>query len=267
MNGALFRQTWRAQRVKLTVVSIALIVWGFLMPLVYGKFGSQFQAVMDSGIFPEQFAKFGGGDIFSLPGSIALALIHPIAISLNAVFAVGFAASAIAGERQRGTLEVALARPIARRVFYATLLQAVFGFVAVTIAALLAGSVVGATFVGVLGEYSLRNLPLLWLNALLLFGAFAAIGLAASASLDRAAPAVGVTLGIIVLMYFFDILGSLWPAAEVLQPYSLFHYLKTKAILLGAAAPLDDAILAAVIAFAVTWALVVFPRRDLAAPS
>lgn len=27
MNGALFRQTWRAQRLKLTVVSIALIVW------------------------------------------------------------------------------------------------------------------------------------------------------------------------------------------------------------------------------------------------
>lgn len=267
MNGALFRQTWRAQRLKLTVVSIALIVWGFLLPLIYGKFGSQFRAVMESGIFPAQFAEFGGGDIFSLPGSIALGLIHPIAIILTSVFAVGFAASAIAGERQRGTLEVALARPIARRTFCLTLLQAAFGFIAVTVAALLVGSVTGAIFAGVIGEYPLRNLPLLWLNGVLLFGSFAAVGLAASASFDRVAPALGITIGFVVLMYFLDILGSLWPDAAMLQPYSLFHYLKAKAILLGAAAPLDDAILAVVIVVAVVWALVVFPRRDLAAPS
>ena len=93
------------------------------------------------------------------------------------------------------------------------------------------------------------------------------VGLAASASFDRIAPALGVTLGFVVLMYFLDILGSLWPAAEMLQRYSLFHYLKAKAILLGAAAPLDDAMLTAVIVVAVGWALLVFPRRDLAAPS
>jgi hypothetical protein len=68
-------------------------------------------------------------------------------------------------------------------------------------------------------------------------------------------------------MYFFDVLGSLWPAAETLQPYSLFHYLKAKAILVGAGSPLDQAVLAAVVVVATAWALVVFPRRDLAAPS
>jgi hypothetical protein len=101
----------------------------------------------------------------------------------------------------------------------------------------------------------------------LLFGAFTAVGLAASASFDRVAPALGVTLGFVVLMYFLDILGSLWPAAERLQAYSLFHYLKAKAILVGLAAPIDLVILATVIAAAVAWALLVFPRRDLAAPS
>ena len=267
MNGALFRRTWHAQGLKLVIVSIALMVWGFLMPLIYARFGSQFRAVFESGILPEQFAKFGGGDIFSLPGSIALGSIHPIAISLMSVFSVGFASTAIAGERQRGTLEVALARPLTRRTFYLTLLAAAVGFVAVTWAALLAGSVIGAAFAGVIGEFPVRNVPLLWLNGVLLFGSFAAVGLAGSASFDRVAPAVGITLGFVVLMYFLQILGSLWPAAEILQPYSLFYYLKPKTILLGAAASLDDAILAAVIVVAVAWALVVFPRRDLAAPS
>ena len=46
---------------------------------------------------------------------MALGFIHPIAVGLNLVFAVGFAPAAIAGERQRGTLEVLLSRPISRR--------------------------------------------------------------------------------------------------------------------------------------------------------
>ena len=267
MNGALFKQTWRAQRIRIALVSTALGAWGCLMPVIYAKFGSQFQALFDSGVFPEQFAKLGGGDIFSLPGSIALGFIHPIAIILTSVFSVGFASAAIAGERQRGTLEVALSRPIARRTFYLTLLAAALGFVAVTVTALLAGTFAGAAFTGITAQYPIRHVPLLWLNGVLLFGAIAAVGLAASGSFDRLAPALGLTLGFVLVMYVLEILGSLWPAAEILQPYSVFHYLKPKPILLGEAAPLDLAVLAAVIAAAMAWALVVFPRRDLAAPS
>ena len=267
MNGPLFRQTWRSQRLKLAVVSTALAVWGFLLPVIYARFGSQFRAIMDSGIFPEQFAKFGGGDIFSLPGSIALSFIHPISIILTSVFSVGFSAAAVAGERQRGTLEVALARPISRLALYLTLLAAAFGFVAVTVSSLLVGGITGSVFAGVIGELTVRNVPLLWLNGVLLFGSFAAVGLAASVSFDRLPPALGVTIGFVVVMYFLEILGSLWPAAEMLQPYSLFHYLKPKPILLGAAAPLDDAVLGAVVVVAMAWALLGFPRRDLAAPS
>ena len=52
-----------------------------------------------------------------------------------------------------------------------------------------------------------------------------------------------MTLGIVIAMYVLEVLGSLWPAAEVLQPYSLFHYLKAKAILTGVAAPVDVVVL------------------------
>ena len=267
MNGALLRHTWRVQRIRLAIVSIALAAWGFLLAVVYARFGSRFTALMQSGILPDQFARFGGGDVFSLAGTIALGLIHPVGISLTSVFAVGFSASAVAGERQRGTLEVALARPLSRRALYLSLLAASFGFIAIALAALLAGSVGGAAFAGVVGELAFRNLPLLWLNSVLLFGTFAAIGLAASASFDRLTPAVGTTLGIVIVSYVLEVLGSLWPAAEWLQPYSIFHYLKAKAILTGMVAPFDMAVLVLVILMAMAWALVVFPRRDLAAPS
>lgn len=267
MNGALFRHTWRTQGLKLVIVSTALAIWGFVLPIIYARFGSQFRAILDSGFLPPQFAKLGGADIFSLPGAIALSLIHPISIILTSVFAVGFATSAIAGEREQGTLEVTLSRPISRRTLYLTLLAATFGFVAVTITALLAGGVAGSVSAGVIAEFPIRHVPLLFLNSVLLFGSFAAVGLAASVSFDRLAPAMGTTLGFVVVMYFLEILGGLWPAAEKLQPYSLFHYLAAKSILLGNTARFDLAVLAAVIAVAVAWALVVFPRRDLAAPS
>ena len=267
MNGALLRHTWRSQRTRLALVASALSVWGFLLPVIYAQFGSRFTALMNSGLMPQQFARLGGGDIFSLAGTIALGFIHPISIILTSVFAVGFSVSAVAGERQRGTLEVALARPVSRRAFYLTLLAASFGFIAILSAALLTGGVSGATFAGVVKELAFRNLPFLWLNSILLFGAIAAIALAASVSFDRLAPALGVTLGIVIVMYVLEVLGSLWPAAEVLQPYSLFHYLKAKAILTGSAAPVDLVVLSFVILIAMVWALVVFPRRDLAAPS
>src|SRR5438093_10301694 len=115
MNATLFLQTWRFQRIKLLAVLAGLAIWGFLMPVIYSQFGVQFKQLFDSGIIPKQFAQFGEGDVFSLSGAIALGFIHPIAIILSSVFAVGFATGAIAGERQRGTLEVLLARPISRR--------------------------------------------------------------------------------------------------------------------------------------------------------
>jgi ABC-2 type transport system permease protein len=267
MNGSFFRHTWRANRVKLLLVSLGLTVWGFVLPLVYARFGSDFKSLMESGMLPAEFARFGGGDVFSLPGAIALSLVHPIAIVLTSVFAVGFSASAVAGERQRGTLEVTLARPISRQRLYLTLLAAAFSFLGVTLAALLTGGLAGSTFAGVVDELEVKHLPLLWLNAVLMFGAIASIGLAASVTFDRLTPALGWTLGIGVVMYVLEVLGSLWPAAEFLQPYSLFHYIRAKAILNGEPTPEDLALLAAVAVGAIGWALVVFPRRDLAAPS
>lgn len=266
MNAALLRHAFRLQRVKLAVVTIGLFVWGCLPPFMYAKFGKQFEAMLDSGLFPEQFARFGSGDIFSLTGSVALSLIHPIALILISVFAVGFSTSAIAGERQRGTLEVVLARPIARRSLFFTLLAAAWLFLGILLGALFAGSVAGTVLAGVFSQLPVANLPLVWLNALLLFGGFAAIGLAASSTFDRFAPALGWTLGIVVVMYVFEVLGSLWPDAEFLQKYSLFHYVKAKATLAGAPAPADLLVLSAVIALAIAWAMAVFPRRDLAAP-
>ena len=267
MSWTLFGHLWRSQRTKLLIVCVAIAAWSTFLPVIYQSFGSQMKALVDSGVIPKQLTNFGGGDVFSLGGAIALGYVHPISIILLSVFAVGFTTSAVAGERQRGTLEVLLARPLSRRQVYVTLLVAVLLFIGLVLVAASVGTLLGSAIVGVVGELRIERLPMLWLNGILLWGALAAIGLAASVSFERLTPALGVTMAIVVVSYFLDILGSLWPDAQGLQQYSLFHYLTARDILGGTVDVVGLAILAIVAAIAIAIALVVFPRRDLAAPS
>jgi ABC-2 type transport system permease protein len=267
VNRALFGHTWRANRTRLLIVAVALAIWGTLLPIIYDSFGATFKDILDSGAFPPQFAQFGGGDIFSLTGSVAIGFIHPIAVGLNLVFAVGFTTAAIAGERQRGTLEVLLSRPISRRVVYGTLAVAGALFVGVATLGSIAGSVIGSSLTGRTAELGIGQLPLLWLNGALLYWSIGAIALLASASFDRLSQALGLSIAFVVVSYFLDVLGSLWPDAAGLRPYSLFYYLDPKAILAGFADPGDLVVLGVVTLVAVGAALTIFPRRDLAAPS
>ena len=267
MSRAWLGHLWRANRWRLAIVGLALVVWGTLLPIVYDAFGKQFQAIMDSGILPPQFARFGGGDIFSLTGSVALGFVHPIAVGLVLVYAVGFAGAAIAGERQRGTLEVLLARPVSRRGIYVTTLVASLAFVALLTAALTLGTVAGAAAIGRVAELGLGGLPVVWLEATLLYGAIAGLSLAASVSFDRLTPALGVALAIVLVSYFFDVIGQLWPAAAFLRPWSLFSYLDVRAALAGLPDPVDIVVPGAVLLGSIGYALAVFPRRDLAAPA
>jgi ABC-2 type transport system permease protein len=267
VSTALFAHAWRANRLRLVVVTIALAIWGSLMPIIYNAFGSQFQDIFDSGAFPQQLAQFGGGDLFSLSGAVGLGFVHPIAVGLLLVFAVGFSTTAIAGERQRGTLEVLLSRPLSRRTVYASLAVAGALFVGVAVAGLTLGAFAGALVTGRTAELGAANLPFLWLNGTLLYCAIGSIGLLASVSFDRLSPAISVTLAFVLVSYFLEILGSLWPDAKGLQPLSVFHYVDPKTVLAGFADRGDFALLGVVMAVAIASALVVFPRRDLAAPT
>jgi ABC-2 type transport system permease protein len=267
VSGPLLGHTWRMNRLRLVVICVALFLWGGLLPIVYTEFGATFREIFDQGVFPEAFANFGGGDIFSLSGSIALGFVHPIALILVSVFAVGFTSAAVAGEREHGTLEILLSRPVSRRRLYATLLFAALVFIALAVTAFLAGALASSAAFNVVGEIELARMPLVWLSGFLMFSSFASIGLAMSVSFDRLGPAIGVTIAILLVSYFLEIIGSLWPDAAFLQPYSLFHYLQTKPILEGDADPFGFALLGVVGLVGIGWALILFPRRDLAAPA
>lgn len=267
MKRALFGRTVAANRVRMLACALGLLLWGAILPVMYASFGKDVAAIVGTNPLFEQFSRFGGGDLFSLHGAIALGFIHPFTLLMMGIMAIGFPAIAIAGERQRGTLEVLLARPISRRAFFATVYVAGLLFLGVLLAVLLGANVVSAMAMGVGDEVAIGNIPMLWLSGWLLFTAFLSVAFAASVSFDRLPPALGVPLVFLLVNYLADVIGSLWPDAQWLQEWSMFHLVKAKAVLDGAVAASDLVVLAAIAIAAVAYALVVFPRRDLAAPS
>jgi len=267
MSWRLFRQTIAWNRVRLVVLLLVSFGWGMLIPVFYTSFSDAVREIVNSGLFPRDLLSFGSGDFFSLSGALTLGLQHPLAIAFVAVFAIGTPVAAVAGERERGTLEVLLSRPLSRRRHYAVVALAVLALLGLVVAALLLGQLAGVAAVGVADELEMERLPLVYLNGLLMWAAFGSFAMAASVSFDRAAPALGVSLAYLLANYFFEILGSLWDAAEWTQDYSLFHHFNPGEILTGAADPADFAILLAATLAPMAWALIVYPRRDLAAPA
>ena len=267
MNGRLFRQTLRWQRTRIVVVLLAAIGWGVLIPVIYTAFSDAMRELANSGAVPEQLLNIGSGSLFSLPGAITLGLQHPLAITMLGVFAVGASSTAIAGERARGTLEVLLARPLSRRTVYASMLVALMILVLLVLVAILGGMIGGSVGLGLGDELDTGRLPLVVLNGFGLWAAFTTFGLAASVSFDRPGPAVGITLGWLLIHYFLEILGSLWTDVAWTQDYSLLHHFDAGAILTGELAAIDLVIVFAAAIVPIAYALVVFPRRDLAAPA
>jgi ABC-2 type transport system permease protein len=267
MNGRLVRQTLRWQRARLAVVVVAGIAWGVLMPVIYSQFSDVIRDMANSGAIPEELMNFGSGSLFTLPGTITLGFQHPLPIAMLAVFSVGAAALAVAGERVRGTLEVLLARPISRLTLYWSLLVALLLAVVVVLAALLGGMIGGSAATGLLDELDMSQMPLVFLNGFGLWAAFTTFSLAASVTFDRPGPAIGISLAWLLIHYFLEILGSLWTDAAWTQDYSLLHHFNPGEILEGAMDPIDLVIVFVAAIVPVAYALYLFPQRDLAAPA
>jgi ABC-2 type transport system permease protein len=267
VSGRLFRQNLYWFRTRLLILIVASVAWGMIGPVIYVNFSSPLQELVDSGAIPSNLLSFGSGSLFSLPGALTLMLQHPIAIAFMAVFGAAAAATSIAGELERGTLETLLARPLPRRSLYASTYLAIVLALALIMAALLIGQTASVMALDLADEVDLVQMPLVWVNGILLWSAFAAFGVAASVTFDRASRAVGLTAAFVLISYFFEIIGSLWTDAAFLQDYSLFHYFVPGKVLTDGLDPVNIGILLVALVVPVVWALAVFPRRQLPAPA
>lgn len=268
MNLPLLRYTFASNLLRLVVIAAGLVLMGIVMPLMYSAFGVEMEEFIESVPFFSQVIEgFGGGSVLSLTGSMAFAFQHPFTLLLVGIMAIAFPALAIAGERDRGTLEVTLSRPISRRGLLLTLSLAGVIFVAALVGVLAISTAVTAVTVGFGDEVEIANVAQLWLAATLLFVAFMSLAFVVSVESDRAAPAIGLPAIFVLLNYLAFAIGGIWPDVAVLEDWSMFNLLKAPQVLADGLAVSDILVLLAFIGLFAGVAFWRFPRRDLPAPS
>ena len=103
-NFTLLARLIRGHRVRLLLGLAVVVAWSLLFPVIYEAFKGQEVNVPGK---PSGLTNFS-----TLASTIAIGFIHPISIALFGMLSAGLAVGAISGERQRGTLELLLAKPI-----------------------------------------------------------------------------------------------------------------------------------------------------------
>ncbi len=255
----------------LIALLVGIAFFEFVQPLVIASFGgaSGLDAIMSRippalQVFvrarPEFLAMSG------LAGYLSLGFTHPLYIVLAGAAVVGFAARTLAGEMDRGIIQIPLARPVSRQSVY--LSRALGAVIVCTLLALSGpvGMIAGMLYARPNGALEFQNFGAVALAGFSLFFAFGGITLCGSAAANTAGRVVGWSLGILILSYFIDYFAGVWRLLESITFLSLFNYYDpTRALVDGHVDPNNLIFLIAVGVVTALLGMVIFIRRDLPA--
>ncbi len=263
---SLVRKTLRDHRKSILGWGLGVAVLAVLQLAVYPSVHSQGARMRDLiSSYPSAFkAMFNvQGDFTSGPGYLSAETFSLLVPLMLIGLGIALGAGAIAGEEERGTLDLLMANPVSRvRVLIA---KALGSLAALTAAALvLYVTVVIAVAVLDMGVGAGR-LALATFAALLLGCASGAVTLLTGAATGHRGVAIGVGAGFAVVSYFVDSLAEI---TKVLKPWrvlSVFHQASPTSALRGELGTTGLVATALVTVVACAAAAFLFTRRDLSA--
>lgn len=208
-------------------------------------------------------ALFVGGelDISSPVGYLNSQIFALMAPLLLLIFAIGAGAGAVAGEEERGTLDLLLAHPVRRRDYVvqrALVLAALVVALAIT---LLAAVALGSRLVDL--EIGFGKLLAASVSVALLALFFGTVALAAGALRPGRAAAIAVAAGIAVAAWLLDGFGQAVGALDAWRPLSPYYQALGRNPLREGAPWEGWAILAVATALVGACAAVGLERRDV----
>lgn len=167
-----------------------------------------------------------GGDLVNIndPATVlTIGYVHPFVQFVLCLWGVGRGSAAIAGEIDRGTMELLLAQPISRRqVVYAHLL--VDGLtLPLLVAVMLAGTALGVWLFALPGVV-LSAYLIAAVNAMTLTLAVTGITVTFSAMGRSRWKVAGGVLLLLLVMFLVNLFGQLWPVLKPYRPATLFFY-------------------------------------------
>lgn len=205
-----------------------------------------------------------GLQVGNISGLIAIGYNHPLVLTLYMLFAVAVPTSLLAGEVQRGAMELVLSRHITKLQVYvcAGVLTLAGMFVLVIIMFL--GTVAGTTINDFGEPIPLYRFFQTAINGGLLASAVGAISLLCAASFPRRGTAVGVAVGYLVANYFIAVTSEWWSCIKSLRPITIFHYANGYKIFVEHVWPIGDmCVLLAILVTAAIAGAIIWQRRDL----
>jgi ABC-2 type transport system permease protein len=220
--------------------------------------------------------------IFRPADLLSVGYVHPLVQTILWIWAVGRASGAVAGEVDRGTMDLLLAQPVSRARLILAHLRVDLVVIPVLCLSMWAGVWLGAWAVGVLDVGAPRDALALRVNPLPAAAAlpnvaalvFAVSGytmwLSAVGRYRSRVVAAAVLLTLVQIL--INVVGQLWSVVEPLRPFTVFYYYQPQAVILrddwyaDSAVWLRLAVLLGVGVVGYLMALRVFCRRDLPAP-
>ena len=247
-----------------TIIS-ASFVWMYVaMWPSFSKESEKFLELADA--YPEALMKAMNIDIVimfsSLEGFIAgehFSIIWPIIII---ILTLSYASTSIAGEVDKGTIELLLAQPISRlKIFLAKYLSGL-----VVIAAFVLLSNFSVVPLSLLHNVDLQIQNYLTISILGFLFAFAIYGICimiSSFSSARGRP-MAITGGLLIIMYALNVFSAFQESVEKLKYLSFFHYYDfASAAIYNQLDTLNIAVFFVVGVITATIGAVIFIKRDI----
>ncbi len=239
---------------------IGLATLGVMYIAIYPEFEDKMSVLADI-----SFYKALGIDMGSFEGLIASSVILNLAVIL-AIYVIITSSGTLAGEEDRGTLELIVTMPLRRWQIVTTKAAALVGvtFLILLIAGI--SNIIALAWLKSFMELDVTAMQYFMgvLSAWPITLAFLMIGLFFSASMPNRRIAAMATTAVFLVCYFGAILTGLVESLKGLQPFLLFHYFDTSAALFTKGAqPGDVATLLGIAAFFFILTLISFQRRDI----
>jgi ABC-2 type transport system permease protein len=261
MMGALVLKLLRDIRMALALVALLLAGYQTLWAKITQRISSQLAPMLEKVLMPGvtladvQEAIFEGPgkvlksliggegiNIFQVKDALTIGYVHPLTQTILCIWAIGRAAGAVAGELDRGTMELLLAQPVPRyRIILAHLSVDVLT-IPVLCFSLWAGNWLGVSLVD-LREGAGSKTPEAVINPMMfapaLFNVAALVFALSGFTMWLSARGrfrgrvLGVAVFVTLLQFLVNVVGQFWEDVAPLRPLTIFYYYQPQQIILN----------------------------------
>ena len=222
-----------------------------------------FLGVLD--VLPSVVKATLGGEMLRVGNTSALIAIgyqHPFVMFLFMLFAVGVPTGLLAGEVQKGTMELILCRPTTKVQVYACAGILTLAGMFVLVLVMFLGTVAAVNLFPFKNKVPLEAFLRLAVNGGLLASTFGAFSLLCAATFGRLYAAVVASVAVLVASYFVAVISNWWPRMAFLKRATLFYLIDSSNVWQGW--PLRNmGVLAAILLLAAGLGALIWHRRDL----